>query len=76
MRGNVAKAWAGFKDKKEGDDGVANARSQNAFKFAEQAPSLDRRGRVGVDARLRRRGPGRARGTQLASRSTPSNRSS
>jgi len=33
----VAKAWAGFKDKKEGDDGVANARSQNLFKYAEQA---------------------------------------
>ena len=33
----MAKAWAGFKDKKEGDDGVANARSQNAFKFADQA---------------------------------------
>ncbi len=39
VRGNVAKAWIGFKDKKEGDDGVANARSQNAFKFAEQAPA-------------------------------------
>jgi Ca-activated chloride channel family protein len=38
VRGGVAKAWTGFKDKKEGDDGVANARSQNAFKFAEQAP--------------------------------------
>jgi len=33
----VAKAWTGFKDKKEGDDGVANARSQNLFKYAEQA---------------------------------------
>jgi Ca-activated chloride channel family protein len=37
-REEVSKAWAGFKDKKEGDDGVANARSQNAFKFALQAP--------------------------------------
>ncbi len=36
-RDGVAKAWAGFKDKKEGDDGVANARSQNFFKYAEQA---------------------------------------
>jgi len=36
-RDNAAKAWAGFKDKKEGDDGVANARSQNFFKYAEQA---------------------------------------
>ena len=34
---DAAKAWAGFKDKKEGDDGVANARSQNFFKYAEQA---------------------------------------
>ncbi len=33
----VAKAWTGFKDKKEGDDAVANARSQNHFKYAEQA---------------------------------------
>ena len=38
-RAEVAKAWSGFKDKKEGDDGVANARSQNAFKFALQAPA-------------------------------------
>src|SRR6516225_4477967 len=37
-RTEVAKAWTGFKDKKEGEDGVANARSQNAFKFAQQAP--------------------------------------
>jgi Ca-activated chloride channel family protein len=36
-RNRVAKAWSGFKDKKEGDDGVANARSQNAFKYAQQA---------------------------------------
>jgi len=36
-RTEVAKAWTGFKDKKEGEDGVANARSQNAFKFAQQA---------------------------------------
>src|SRR4026208_2299625 len=36
-RTEVAKAWGGFKDKKEGEDGVANARSQNAFKFAQQA---------------------------------------
>ena len=36
-RDSAAKAWAGFKDKKEGDDGVANARSQNFFKYAEQA---------------------------------------
>jgi Ca-activated chloride channel family protein len=39
MRAEVAKAWTGFKDKKEGEDGVANARSQNAFKFAQQAPA-------------------------------------
>ena len=38
-RREVAKAWTGFKEKKEGDDGVANARSQNAFKFAAQAPA-------------------------------------
>jgi Ca-activated chloride channel family protein len=38
-RAEVTKAWNGFKDKKEGDDGVANARSQNAFKFALQAPA-------------------------------------
>jgi Ca-activated chloride channel family protein len=38
-RAEVAKAWDGFKDKKEGEDGVANARSQNAFKFAQQAPA-------------------------------------
>jgi Ca-activated chloride channel family protein len=36
-RAEVAKAWSGFKEKKEGEDGVANARSQNAFKFAQQA---------------------------------------
>jgi hypothetical protein len=36
-RAEVAKAWGGFKDKKDGEDGVANARSQNAFKFAQQA---------------------------------------
>src|SRR5438874_10882490 len=34
-RAEVAKAWTGFKEKKEGEDGVANARSQNAFKFAQ-----------------------------------------
>src|SRR3954447_357728 len=38
IRTEVAKAWTGFKEKKDGDDGVANARSQNAFKFAQQAP--------------------------------------
>jgi Ca-activated chloride channel family protein len=38
-RSEVAKAWTGFKDKKDGEDGVANARSQNAFKFAQQAPA-------------------------------------
>ena len=48
-RDSVAKAWTGFKDKKEGDDGVANARSQNVFKYAEQALDLDRRGRVRID---------------------------
>src|SRR6476646_2214556 len=37
-RAEVAKAWTGFKEKKDGEDGVANARSQNAFKFAQQAP--------------------------------------
>lgn len=36
-RDEVAKAWTEFKDKKEGEDGVANARSQNLFKYAEQA---------------------------------------
>ncbi len=35
-RDSAAKAWAGFKEKKDGDDGVANARSQNFFKYAEQ----------------------------------------
>src|SRR5262245_13341723 len=39
MRAEVAKAWGGFKEKKDGEDGVANARSQNAFKFALQAPA-------------------------------------
>jgi Ca-activated chloride channel family protein len=39
IRAEVAKAWSGFKDKKDGEDGVANARSQNAFKFAQQAPA-------------------------------------
>src|SRR5438132_10712739 len=38
-RAEVARAWTGFKDKREGEDGVANARSQNAFKFAQQAPA-------------------------------------
>ncbi|MFL6501743.1 MAG: VIT domain-containing protein [Candidatus Udaeobacter sp.] len=38
-RTEVAKAWTGFKEKKDGEDGVANARSQNAFKFAQQAPA-------------------------------------
>ncbi len=36
-RSSVAKSWLGFKDNKGGEDGVANARSQNAFKFADQA---------------------------------------
>src|SRR6478672_4176948 len=36
-RAGVAKAWDGFKEKKDGDDAVANARSQNAFKFADQS---------------------------------------
>src|SRR5438093_209893 len=36
-RAEVAKAWDGFKEKKDGADAVANARSQNAFKFAEQS---------------------------------------
>ena len=38
-RRDVADAWTGFKDKKEGEDGVANARSQNALKFAAQPRS-------------------------------------
>ncbi|HJT80775.1 MAG TPA: VWA domain-containing protein, partial [Chthoniobacterales bacterium] len=38
-RAEVARAWGGFKDRKEGEDGVANARSQNAFKHAMQAPA-------------------------------------
>jgi Ca-activated chloride channel homolog len=36
-RAEVSKAWDGFKEKKDGADAVANARSQNAFKFAEQS---------------------------------------
>jgi Ca-activated chloride channel family protein len=36
-RDHVSKAWAGFKEKKDGEDAVANARSQNTFKFAEQS---------------------------------------
>src|SRR5215471_9809562 len=36
-RSEVSKAWDGFKEKKDGADAVANARSQNAFKFAEQS---------------------------------------
>jgi Ca-activated chloride channel family protein len=36
-RGGVAKAWSGFKENKQGEDGVANARSQNSFKYADQA---------------------------------------
>src|SRR6266853_871584 len=36
-RAEVSKAWDGFKEKKDGDDAVANARSQNAFKFADQS---------------------------------------
>jgi hypothetical protein len=35
-RDHVAQAWNGFKEKKDGADAVANARSQNTFKFAEQ----------------------------------------
>ena len=38
-RAEVTKAWNGFKDKKDGDDGVANAISQNSFKYALQAPA-------------------------------------
>src|SRR5207237_8054131 len=36
-RAEVAKAWDGFKEKKDGADAVANARSQNALKSAEQS---------------------------------------
>jgi Ca-activated chloride channel homolog len=36
-RTEVSKAWGGFKEKKDGEDAVANARSQNAFKFADQS---------------------------------------
>jgi Ca-activated chloride channel family protein len=36
-RAEVSKAWDGFKEKKDGADAVANARSQNAFKFADQS---------------------------------------
>jgi Ca-activated chloride channel homolog len=36
-RAEVSKAWGGFKEKKDGEDAVANARSQNAFKFADQS---------------------------------------
>ena len=36
VRDQVAQAWNGFKEKKDGADAVANARSQNTFKFAEQ----------------------------------------
>jgi Ca-activated chloride channel homolog len=35
----AASAWSSFKSKHEGEDGVANARSQNAFKYADQAPA-------------------------------------
>src|SRR5450432_2819871 len=38
-RDGAAKGWTSFKDRKEGEDGVANARSQNFFKYAEQAPA-------------------------------------
>ncbi|MGI9088769.1 MAG: VIT domain-containing protein [Chthoniobacterales bacterium] len=38
-RRDVEKAWGGFKEEKAGDGAVANARSQNAFKFAQQAPA-------------------------------------
>src|SRR6184192_3444787 len=37
VRSDAAKAWGGFKEKKDGEDAVANARSQNAFKFADQS---------------------------------------
>ena len=40
-RAEVSKAWDGFKEKKDGEDAVANARSQNAFKFADQSASLN-----------------------------------
>ena len=74
--GSVAKAWDGFKEKKEGDDAVANARSQNAFKFAEQSgASIDSgRGRiVCADSRSLLRPRARSR---IASRNTRSNQSS
>lgn len=35
-RDSAAKAWGGFKSKMEGEDAVANARSQNFFKQAQQ----------------------------------------
>src|SRR3954452_7227452 len=38
-RAQVANASTRFHDKKEGEGGGANARSQNAFKFAQQAPA-------------------------------------
>ncbi|MDQ6912861.1 MAG: VIT and VWA domain-containing protein [Verrucomicrobiota bacterium] len=38
-RREVAKNWAGFKDEKSGDAALANARSQNLFKYAAQAPA-------------------------------------
>jgi hypothetical protein len=36
VRDHVAQAWHGFEEKKDGAGAVANARSQNSFKFAEQ----------------------------------------
>jgi Ca-activated chloride channel family protein len=35
-RSRVGEAWGGFKDKKSGEDSVANAQSQNHFKYADQ----------------------------------------
>jgi Ca-activated chloride channel family protein len=39
-REEIAKAWGGFKDKQVGDDAVANARSQNEFKFASRLGAI------------------------------------
>ena len=74
-RDSVAKAWAGFKDKKEGDDGVANARSQN-FSNTPSRPEL-RLPRAHPNHRADSWRPRqRLARSRSASRNTRSNRSS
>ena len=75
-RAEVAKAWDGFKEKKEGDDGVANARSQNAFKFAEQAAASIMPVAVGIVARICARRSGCATRSRHASPNTLNNQNS